>query len=130
MLSLRTIPLISVIADDRPIARAVARFVESAGFAVETFASAGEFISSSHLEDTACVIIDADLPGMSGLQLQSQLASSSRHIPIIFIIVSLDGTARERALEVGAVDFLRKPFGEKALLKEIRSALKPGDPPR
>ena len=124
MLALPTIPLISVIAADESIRLAVARFVESAGFAVEMFVSSAEFLSSHRVGDTACLIIDAHLPGMSGLQLQSQLASSSRYIPIVFITASLDGTARERALEVAAVDFLRKPSGEKALLKEIRSALR------
>ena len=124
MLALPTIPLISVIAADESIRLAVARFVEPAGFAVEMFVSSAEFLSSHRAGDTACLIIDAHLPGMSGLQLQSQLASSSRYIPIVFITASLDGTARERALEVAAVDFLRKPSGEEALLKEIRSALR------
>jgi len=123
VLALPTIPLISVIAADKSIRLAVAELVESAGFAVENFASAAEFLRSNRTGDAKCLIIDADLPGMSGLQLQSQLASSSRHIPIIFISASLDRTARERALEVGAVD-LCKPSGEKTLLKEIRSALR------
>jgi FixJ family two-component response regulator len=61
---------------------------------------------------------------MGGLQLQSHLASSGRHIPIVFITTSTDAEARARALEVGAVDFLRKPSGEEALLKEVRSTLR------
>lgn len=62
------------------------------------------------------------MPGMGGLELQSHLASASRHIPIIFVTASLDETGWAHALEVGAVDLLRKASGEKALLKEIRSA--------
>jgi FixJ family two-component response regulator len=124
VLALPTIPLISVIVADESIRLAVARIVESAGFAVEMFVSSAEFLGSKRMADTACLIIDAHLPGMGGLQLQTQLASSSRYIPIVLITASFDGTARKRALEVGAVDFLRKPSGEKALLKEIRSALR------
>jgi len=119
---------ISVINGAEPIRTAVATcigsWVGSSGFAVEVFASAEEFLRSKRLDDTACLIIDAHMPGMGGLQLQSHLASSGRHIPIIFITASLDATSRARALKVGAVDFLHKPSGEEALLKEIRSALR------
>jgi FixJ family two-component response regulator len=122
------VPFISVINGAESIRAAVARCIVSRvglyGFAVEAFASAEEFLSSKHLDHTACIIVDAHMRGMGGLQLQSHLASSGRYIPIIFMIASLDKTARARALEVGAVDFLRKPSGEEALLKEIRSALR------
>jgi FixJ family two-component response regulator len=125
-------PFISVINGAESIRAAVARcigsWVGSCGFAVEVFASTEEFLSSKHLDDTACLIIDAHMSGVGGLQLQSHLASSGRHIPIIFITTSLDATARARALEVGAVDFLRQPHGGKALLKEIRSTLRLTDP--
>jgi FixJ family two-component response regulator len=122
------VPFISVINSPESIRAAVATcigsWVGSCGFAVEIFASAEEFLSSKRLDDTACLIVDAHMSGMGGLQLQSHLASSGRHIPIIFITTSLDATARARALEVGAVDFLRKPHGEEALLNEIRSTLR------
>lgn len=122
------VSFISVINDAESIRTAVARCIESwvgsRGFAVEVFGSAEEFLRSKHLGDTACLIVDADMRGMGGLQLQSHLASSGRHIPIIFITTSTDAAPRARALEVGAVDFLRKPSGEKALLKEIRLTLR------
>ena len=106
------------------VARCIGSWVGSCGFAVEVFASANDFLRSKHLDNTVCLIVDAHIRGMGGLQLQSHLASSGRHIPIIFITTSLDATDRVRALEVGAVDFLRQPAGEKALLKEIRSTLR------
>jgi FixJ family two-component response regulator len=122
------VPSISVINGAESTRAAVARCIESwvgsRGFAVEVFASGEEFLGSKRLDDTACLIVDADTRSMGGLQLQSHLASSGRHIPIIFITTSLDATARARALEVGAVDFLRKPSGDKALLKEIVSTLR------
>lgn len=106
------------------VARGIGSWVGSCGFAVDVFASAEEFLRSKRLDDTACLIVDVQMRGMGGLQLQSHLASSGRHIPIIFITTSLDTAARARALKVGAVEFHRHPFGEKALLKEIRSTLR------
>jgi FixJ family two-component response regulator len=124
------VPFVSVINGAEAIRAAVARcigsWVGSCGFAVEVFSSAEEFLSSKRLDDTACLIVDAHMRGMCGLQLQSHLASSGRYIPVIFIITiaSLDETARARALEVGAVDFFRKPSGEEALRNELRSVLR------
>ena len=118
------VPILAVIHADKSIALRVAKFIESSGFAVEVFASAQEFLRSRSIVDTACLIIDSNLPGMSGLELQSHLASASRHIPIIFITASSSETDRARALELGAVDLLHKASGEKALLKEIRSTLR------
>jgi FixJ family two-component response regulator len=121
-------PFISVINGAESIRAAVARCIQSwvgsRGFSVEVFASVEEFLNSKRLDDTACLIVDADMRGMGGPQLQGHLASLGRYIPVIFIIASLDETARARALEIGAVDFLRKPSGEEALLKEIRSVLR------
>lgn len=131
------VPFISVINNAESIGAAVAKCIGSwvgpSGFAVEVFASANEFLRSKHLDETVCLIVDAHMRGMGGLQLQSHLASSGRHIPIIFITTSMDATDRARASELGAVDFLRKPAGEKALLKEIRSTLRltdAGEKPR
>jgi FixJ family two-component response regulator len=121
------VALVSVIEHSESVRWAVARTVRSAGFGVEVFASAEEFILSDQMPSTACLILDVQLPGMSGLQLQSHLAASGRHIPIIFIAGSADERARALALELGAVSFQDKPSGNKALLKEICSILKPRD---
>ena len=119
-----TVPLISVIDHDESFRWEIAGFVRSSGFAVEVFASVEQFLELKRTDDTECVIINAQMPGMGGLQLQSQLASAGRHIPIIFVAACLDETSRARARELGAVDLLRKPFGQQALLKQIRSALR------
>jgi FixJ family two-component response regulator len=119
------IPIIAVIDADESLRFALAKLLRSSDCAVELFASAEEFLGSKRIGATACLIIDANMPGMGGLELQSHLASAGRHIPIIFITASsLDKTARARALAVGAIDFLRKPSGEGTLLNEIRFALR------
>jgi len=94
------------------------------GFVVEVFASADEFLLSDRLHDTSCLVLDVQMPGMNGLQLQSHLAAAGYRIPIIFITACPDEGSRTRALKAGAVDFLEKPFGEQALLNGIRSAMK------
>ncbi len=78
---------------------------------------------SDNHSDTACLILDVRLPGMSGLELQRQLAASHSRVPIIFVSAHDDQEAQERALRAGAVAFLGKPFSEEALLTTVRSAL-------
>jgi FixJ family two-component response regulator len=121
------IPLVSVIHEDGSVGWAVARVVRAAGFGVELFATAEEFILSDQMPRTACLILDVQPPGMSGFQLQSHLAAAGRHIPIIFITVSADERVRARALDLGAVNLLEQPSGDKALLKELCFILKPRD---
>jgi len=119
------IPLVSIIDDSHSARREVARAVRSAGFAVEVFSSAEEFILSNQMACTACLVVNVQQKGMSGLQLQSHLAASGRHIPIIFITTSVDQRARALALELGALNVSDNPSGEKALLREICLILKP-----
>ena len=121
------ISLVSVIDDSESVRWAVARVVRSAGFGVELFTSSEEFLRSNQKLNTACLVVDVQLPGMSGLQLQSHLAAAGRHIPIIFMTASEDQKARAQAVKAGAVDVLDKTSGDKALLKEIRLILKPSD---
>jgi FixJ family two-component response regulator len=121
------IPLVSVIDDSHSARREVARAIRSAGFAVEVFSSAEEFILSNQMSCTACLVVNVQQKGMSGLQLQSHLAAAGRHIPIIFITTSADERARALALELGALSVSNNPSGEKALLTEICLTLKPRD---
>ena len=116
-------PLISIVDDDDSLRNSVNNLIRSVGFRVQGFSSAQEFLNSSQLHDTACLILDVRMPGMSGLDLQRQLVATNCRIPIIFITSHGDGDARARALETGAVDFLYKPFREEALLKAIDAAL-------
>jgi FixJ family two-component response regulator len=115
--------LISVIDDDESVRRTTTRLIESFGFRAAAFESAESFLSSGHLNDTSCLIVDVQMPGMNGLQLQSQLAAAGRNIPIIFITAFDDKESRRRAMQAGAVAFLGKPFNDEQLLESIRLAL-------
>jgi len=107
--------------DDASVCEALQGLVEAFGFAAEAFSSAEEFLQSERLNDTACLIADVQLPGMSGLQLQNHLNVSSYRIPII-IITAFPGDDRG-ALAAGAICFLRKPVVKEDLLTCIRLAL-------
>jgi FixJ family two-component response regulator len=98
--------------------------MKSFGFAVETFASAEEFLGSERLGKTSCLILDVQMPGMDGLELQKHLAASSYAIPIIFITAFNDDRARAEAMEAGAVGYLTKPLDDAEFLDCIHAALK------
>ena len=115
--------LISVVDDDESIRRTTTRLIESFDFRTAAFESAETFLGSDHLHDTVCLIVDVQMPGMNGLQLQSHLAAEGRSIPIIFITAYDDEESRRRAMQAGAVAFLGKPFGDGQLLQTIHSAL-------
>jgi len=114
---------VSIVDDDAAVREALENLMRSAQIAVETFASAEEFLSSARLADTECLILDLYLPGLSGFELQEQLNAEHRDIPIIFITAHADETARERALNSGAIDMLGKPVRREALFGAIRSAI-------
>ena len=118
-------PLVSIVGDNDSVGWAVARVIGGAGFRVLVFPSAEEFIVSGQVDCTACLVVDLYLPGMGGLRLQSHLVASGRHIPVVFIFSRADEKARERGLELGAVDVLDRPSGDEVLLKKIRAILKP-----
>jgi FixJ family two-component response regulator len=114
---------ISIVDDDASIREALKSLMRAVRFDVEVFASAEEFLASERLNDTACLILDVTLPGMSGFELQNRLNSESRAIPIIFITAHSDEVSRERALKGGATDFLSKPVRGDTLFKAIESAI-------
>jgi FixJ family two-component response regulator len=118
------IRVLSLVDDDASVRKATGRLIKSFGFTVEVFASGEEFLCFGSLRITSCLVLDVQMPGMNGLQLQIHLAAAGYRIPIIFITAHPDEEIRAQALEAGAVAFLTKPFGEEALLKGIRSALK------
>ena len=94
-----------------------------AGFASQTFESAEDFLGSGHQQDTACLITDIRMPGMSGLELQTRLNSERCKIPTIFITAHGDEEMRFQALRAGAVEFLPKPFDDEVLIESVRAAL-------
>jgi FixJ family two-component response regulator len=115
--------LISIIDDDESVRRTTTRLIESFGFRAAAFDSAEKFLGSGRLNDTSCLVVDVQMPGMNGLQLQSQLAAADRHIPIIFITAFEDKESRRQAMQAGAIAFLGKPFNDEQLLQGIRLAL-------
>ena len=114
--------LISVVDDDESIRRTTTRLIESFGSRVAAFESAEAFLRSNQLNDTACLIVDVQMPGMNGLQLQCQLSAEGCRIPIIFISAYDHKESCRRAMQAGAVAFLGKPFSDEQLLESIRSA--------
>ena len=104
-----TPPVISIVDDDPSVRRALQRLVQSAGYTGETFASAGEFLDSSPLGRTACLVLDIHLGTTTGFDLEEQLAAYRAAIPIIFITARDDAPTRERARRSGAAGYLPKP---------------------
>ena len=119
-----TRPLISVVDDDVSVREALQSLLRSVGFTVKVFASAEEFLKSDYLRDTACLILDVRMPGMSGIELQRHLVASHSEVPVIFITAhGSEQGARSRALSDGAIDYLTKPFSEDAFLNAVHKAL-------
>ena len=111
--------IVMIVDDDESIRRAARRLIRSFGFAVETYASAEDFLASGRLYATACLVLDIQMPGLNGLELQNRLISEGHQIPIIFITAFNDENARDQALRAGAVSYLVKPFEETDLLQGI-----------
>jgi FixJ family two-component response regulator len=102
--------LISIVDDDDGVRSAIESLVRSLGFAARTFASAEAFLRSPVLPETRCLILDVQMPGMGGLELQNYLSDSGFQIPIILIAAHPDEDAKQHALQAGAVAFLLKPL--------------------
>jgi FixJ family two-component response regulator len=119
-----SIPLISIVDDDDAVRRSLENLIRSAGFRAQGFSSAEAFLRSNQLGETACLIIDVCMPGMSGLELERQISATNHHRPIIFITAHKDDDRRTKALEAGAVAYLYKPFYQEELLNAIELALR------
>jgi len=122
--------IIHIIDDDESIRRALARLVRSIGMEARTFHSPKEFLDQEDLNDVCCMVVDVQLPGMSGLDLYERMASTGRDVPVIFITAHPNETSRARARMLNAVAYLEKPFDEKSLLSAIEDALKPSPRPK
>lgn len=116
-------PTVFVVDDDASVRRSTERLVRSLGFNVQTFASATEFTDRARPDGPSCLVLDVNLPGMSGLDLQRQLAESGLTIPIIFITGRGTIPMSVRAMKEGAVEFLTKPTRSRDLLAAIRAAI-------
>jgi FixJ family two-component response regulator len=123
MTSSRT--LMAVIDDDAPVRKALTRLLRACGYEVEAFASGAEFLESPHTGAPDCLVLDVHMPSVSGLDVQAALLDRGIHVPIIFITAFDDNAMRERALQKGAVAYLRKPLTEQTLLAAIATAVGP-----
>jgi FixJ family two-component response regulator len=117
---------IFIVDDDPSVRKALERLVRASGFNVQTFASAEDFLACRPCQkpkDPACLVLDVWMPGLSGINLQQEMAKAGIHLPIVFITGHGDIPMSVRAMKNGAVDFLPKPFGEEELLSAINEAL-------
>ncbi len=121
-------PLIAIVDDDESVCRALKRLVRSLGMNAETFASGQQFLDlieampSFHPD---CLVVDVQMPGLNGLEVQERLATNGNPLPVIFITAHDEAIPRERALAAGAVAFVRKPFQDELLISTLRVALAP-----
>ena len=117
-------PVVYVVDDDEGIRNSLESLIRSVGLSVQTFASAQEFLGTKRKAAAGCLVLDVRLPGLSGLDLQSELVRQEIHTPIVFITGHGDIPMSVRAMKAGAVEFLTKPFREEDLLDAIRQAIK------
>ncbi|MDW3685091.1 response regulator [Cupriavidus sp. CV2] len=115
--------LIAVVDDDESVRESLPDLLRELGFAARAFASAEEFLASGCIGQARCLILDVAMPGMSGRDLQHELQQHWQAVPIVFITAHADDVLRPSVLENGAVECLRKPFSDIALLRAIQAAL-------
>jgi FixJ family two-component response regulator len=116
--------LVSVVDDDESVRESLPDLLREFGFAAEAFSSAEAFLASDCVGQTRCLLLDVAMPGMSGPDLQRELARRRQEIPIVFITAHRDEGIRPRVLADGAVECLFKPFSETALLNALNTALR------
>jgi FixJ family two-component response regulator len=119
--------LISIVDDDESFREAMTSLMKSVGFPVEAFSSAEEFLASTRLEDTSCLIADVHMPGMTGIELHQRLVNSGHTIPMILITAYPDDNVRARASAAGVICYLSKTFDDDELLGYVRAALVQAD---
>jgi DNA-binding NtrC family response regulator len=116
-------PCVFVVDDDRSIRESLSNLIRSTGLDVQTFASAQAFLAHPRPQMPSCLVLDVQLPGLSGLELQQELAKGKAHLPIIFITGHGDIPMTVRAMKAGALDFLTKPFRDEDLLNAVAQAM-------
>ena len=123
----KTKPLIVIVDDDESVCRAIRRLVRSVAMDAETFSSGQSFLDLLEAMPSFqpdCLILDMQMPGMNGLDVQEQLVKRGKTLPVIFITAHDEVGVREKALAAGAMAFVRKPFNDELLIKTMREALK------
>ena len=122
-------PLIAIVEDDEFFRGSMRRLMRSLGYSVETFPSAADFLTSRGPDETACLIADIHMPGMTGVELYACLIGAGHKIPTILVTAYPDEAARARALNDGIVCYLTKPFDDNDLMDCVRKAVGGGKPP-
>ena len=125
---LRKEPVISIVDDDQFVRDSLKRLMRSVGYMAAAYPSAGDFLKSSQLEETSCLIADVHMSGMTGVELYENLIKAGRAIPTILITAYPDDRVRTRALDKGVLAYLVKPFSETDLTRYVRFALESGGP--
>jgi FixJ family two-component response regulator len=121
--------LISIVEDDQPFRDSMRKLVTLLGYTVETFPSAADFLGSPFLPETACLVTDVQMPGMTGVELHGHLIDAGYAIPTILVTAYPDEVIRDRALNDGVVCYLGKPVDDDLLERCLRSAFQYGKPP-
>ena len=116
--------VVFVIDDDASVRKAMRRLLQSTGHQVEAYGSAEEFLRRPHYDGHGCLILDVQMPGLTGIELQASLAKAGYFLPIIFVSGHSDIPISVKAMKAGAVDFLTKPFQDADLLEAVRVSLK------
>lgn len=116
-------PTVFIIDDDASVRKGLSRLLRSAGFEVETFATAEQFLGREHYEGIGCLVLDVRMPGISGIDLQDELSKADYSMPIVFITGHGNIPMGVQAMKKGAVDFLAKPFDDEELLQAVREAI-------
>jgi FixJ family two-component response regulator len=116
-------PLISIVDDDESVRDATKSLLRSYGYTAQCFGSAEEFLESTQIEETDCLITDVQMPGLNGMELQDRLLSDGHDVPTIFISVFPNPRLEQQVLKSGAIAYLSKPFKEEQLLEYIGAAL-------
>jgi FixJ family two-component response regulator len=121
-------PLISIVEDDQPFLESMRKLVRSLGYTVAAFPSAADFLASPLLPETACLVTDVQMPGMTGIELHRNLIEAGYAIPTILVTAYPDEAVRNRALKNGVVCYVSKPVDDEHLERCLRSALESGKP--
>jgi len=129
MSSLSSAAIISIVDDDESVRTAMSSLIRSLGYRAYEFASAEAFLASPRLLDTSCLIVDVQMPGMSGLDLQDALLARQARLPIIFITAFPIDRVRERAEAAGAAGFFSKPVDSQSMIHCLDTALARGKRP-
>jgi FixJ family two-component response regulator len=120
--------LVSIVDDNQPFRESLRKLVVSFGYAVEAFPSAADFLASRLLPETACLVADVHMPGMTGVELRRHLVDTGHAIPTILVTAYPDEVVKDQALKDGVVCYLSKPLDDDDLERCLRSALQPGTP--